>query len=80
VKLTNRLTVGAFKSKKRIELEITKSVAAAPNPLRYDASIRVGAVEYAGHTLVTALQITGSNAEDAPLVGLWSLTEMPHQG
>jgi hypothetical protein len=80
VKLTNRLTVDAFKSKKRVELEITKSVAAAPNPLRYDESIRVGAVEYAGHTLVTALQITGSNAEDAPLVGLWSLTQMPHQG
>ena len=80
VKLTNRLTVDAFKSKKRVQLEITKSVAAAPNPLRYDESIRVGAVEYAGHTLVTSLKIAGSNPEDAPLVGLWSLTQMPHQG
>ncbi len=40
VKLTNRLKVEAFRSKKRVELEITKSVAAAPNPLRYDTAIQ----------------------------------------
>ncbi|MGA7565183.1 MAG: hypothetical protein WBW53_03845, partial [Terriglobales bacterium] len=51
IKLTNRLTVEAFRSKKRVTLEITKSVAAALNPLRYDAAIKTGAVEYAGHTL-----------------------------
>ena len=36
VKLTNRLKIDAFRSRKRVELEITKSVAAPPNPLRYD--------------------------------------------
>src|SRR5258708_33505524 len=53
VTLTNRLNIDAFRSRKRVELEITKSVGAAPNPLRYDAKIQVGAVEYAGHTLLT---------------------------
>jgi hypothetical protein len=80
IKLTNRLQIEGFRSKKRVELEITKSVAAAPNPLRYDAVIRTGAVEYAGHTLITSLAIVDTNPEKAPLVGLWSLTQMPHQG
>ncbi|MFZ0560317.1 MAG: DUF6786 family protein [Terriglobales bacterium] len=80
VKLTNRLKVDAFRSKKRVELEITKSVDAAPNPLRYDTALRTGAVEYAGHTLLTSLRILDTNPGDAPLVGLWSLTQMPHQG
>jgi hypothetical protein len=80
VKLTNRLNINAYRSRKRLELEITKSVAAAPNPLRYDAETRIGAVEYAGHTLVTSLKILDPNPNGAPLVGLWSLTQMPHQG
>ena len=80
MKLTNRLKVDAFRSKKRVELEITKSVDAAPNPLRYDTALRTGAVEYAGHTLLTLLRILDTNPGDAPLVGLWSLTQMPHQG
>jgi len=80
LKLTNRLKVDAFRSKKRIELEITKSVAPAPNPLRNDAGDRIGTVEYAGHTLITSLKILDPGPNDAPLVGLWSLTQMPHQG
>jgi len=80
VKLTNRLKIDAFRSKKRVELEIAKSVTAAPNPLRYDAAIRTLAVEYAGHTLLTSLSILDPNPDGAPLVGLWSLTQMPHRG
>lgn len=80
IKLTNRLTIDGFRSKKRVALEITKSVAAAPNPLRHDFAIRTGAVEYAGHSLLTSLKILDSHPNDAPLVGLWSLTQMPHQG
>jgi len=80
VKLTNRFAVDAFRSGKRVELEITKSVAAAPNPLRYDGQLPIGAVEYAGHTLVTSLKIHDADPAHAPLVGLWSLTQMPHQG
>ncbi len=80
VKLINRLTIEGFRSRKRVELEITKSVEAAPNPLRYDATIGIAAVEYAGHTLLTSLKILDSNPNDDLLVGLWSLTQMPHRG
>jgi hypothetical protein len=78
VTLTNRLHLDAFRSRKRVELEIRKSVGAAPNPLRYGPKIQVGAVDYAGHTLETSLTILDADA--APLVGLWSLTQMPHRG
>ncbi|MFZ0760563.1 MAG: DUF6786 family protein, partial [Candidatus Sulfotelmatobacter sp.] len=80
VRLANRLSIVGFRSGKRVELEITKSVESARNPLRYDAAVRTGAVEYAGHTLLTSLELIGANPDDAPLVGLWSLTQMPHQG
>ncbi len=80
LKLSNRLKVDAFRSRKRIELEITKSLAAAPNPLRNEPGHRIGTVEYAGHTLITSLKILDPGPHDAPLVGLWSLTQMPHQG
>ena len=80
IKLTNRLQIDAFRSRKRISLEITKSVAAAPNPVRYDTQAQLEAVEYAGHTLMTSLKILDPNLDGDPLVGLWSLTQMPHQG
>ncbi len=80
VKLINQLKLDGFRSKKRATLEIAKSVASAPNPLRHDKTIQTGAVEYAGHTLVTSLKILDSSPNDAPLVGLWSLTQMPHRG
>ena len=80
VKLTNRLSIEGFRSKKTAELEITKSVASAPNPLRFDQGVRNSRVEYAGHTLVTSLSVVNANPKDCPLVGLWNLTQMPHQG
>jgi len=80
VRLTNRLTIEGFRSRKRVQLEITKSIAAAANPLRHETSIQTAAVEYAGHTLVTSLKIVDTQPNDAFLVGLWSLTQMPHQG
>jgi hypothetical protein len=80
IKLTNRLNIEGFRSRTRMDLLITKSVASAPNPLRYDDVIQSGAIEYAGHTLVTSLEILDPNPNEAPLVGLWSLTQMPHRG
>jgi hypothetical protein len=80
VRLTNRLSLQGFRSKKSADLEITKSVSTALNPLRYEAAFQTGAVEYAGHTLLTSLRILGQSPNDAPLVGLWSLTQMPHHG
>ncbi|HEX4424784.1 MAG TPA: DUF6786 family protein [Terriglobales bacterium] len=80
VRLRNRLAVEGFRSKKRAELEITKSVASAPNPLRNDKSLGKLSIEYAGHTLITSLKVLNPTPSDSPLVGLWSLTQMPHQG
>jgi hypothetical protein len=80
VSLTNLLTVEGFRSKKQAELEITKSVTSALNPLRYEDAGHKNAVEYAGHTLITSLRVLNHNPSDSPLVGLWSLTQMPHQG
>ena len=80
ITLTNRLKIEAFRSRKSVELEITKSVAGAPSPLRYDTRFHFSAVEYAGHTLLTSLKILDEDASVAPLVGLWSLTQMPHRG
>jgi hypothetical protein len=77
--LTNRLSLDTFRSKQRVELKITKSVEAAANPLRYEKGISSTDVEYAGHSLVTSLDIL-SSVKDSPLVGLWSLTQMPHRG
>lgn len=79
IQLTNRLSIKGFRSNKAADLEISKSVSSALNPLRHEA-IQFKTVEYAGHTLRTSLKILGSRPDDAPLVGLWSLTQMPHQG
>jgi hypothetical protein len=80
LQLTNRLSIQGFRSRKKAELEITKSVGAAPNPLRNGGANLEGSVQYAGHTLLTSLKILNSNPDEAPLTGLWSLTQMPHQG
>ena len=37
-------------------------------------------VVIAGHTMTTSLKILDPEPKAAPLVGLWSLTQMPHQG
>jgi hypothetical protein len=79
--LVNRLNVTSSRSKASADLEITKSVGPAFNPLRYEPSWKdMADVEYAGFTLHTTLQLMGSSV-DAPLqVGLWDLMQMPHGG
>jgi hypothetical protein len=79
LQLVNRLRIEGFRSQKSAELEIRKSVGPALNPLRYE-KLATGAVQYAGHTLSTGLKIVGGRTDEAPLLGLWSLTQMPHQG
>ena len=80
IQLTNQLRLETSRTKRSVELKITKSLAAAPNPLRYERVSAAGEIEYAGHTLITGLQILDPEPETAPLVGLWSLTQMPHRG
>lgn len=74
--LTNRATCLLSRSKARVEVEITKSVAPAQNPLRHERGLANLAVEYAGYTQRTSLSLLSG---DAP-VGLWNLIQMPHGG
>jgi hypothetical protein len=78
--LTNQLSLQTSRTKKDVKLEIKKSFGTALNPLRHEAGFALEGVEYAGHSMTTSLRILAPKAEDAPLVGLWSLTQMPHQG
>lgn len=79
--LVNRLKVLLSRSKLTAELEISKSVGPALNPLRHETSLKdMPEVEYAGYTLHTSLQFRGGENKDSSLVGLWNLLQMPHGG
>jgi len=79
--LVNRLTVLLSRSKLTAELDISKSLSPALNPLRYETFLKdVAGVEYAGYTLHTSLQFRGTKNEDSTQVGLWELLQMPHGG
>jgi hypothetical protein len=78
--LVNRLSLQTSRTKKEVKLQITKSFHGASNPLRHETDLAAQGVEYAGHTMLTSLRILDDKPEDAPLVGLWSLTQMPHRG
>lgn len=75
---TNRATLTLSRGKQRVDLEITKSLAAALNPLRYDREPADSAVKFAGYTVHATLQLHGSNPP--PQVGLWHLAQLPHGG
>jgi len=80
-RLINRLTVTLSRSGQEADLQITKSVAGAPNPLRHERGLAdLAGIEYAGYTLHTSLECQETDAEDAPPVGLWNLVQMPHGG
>ncbi len=76
-RLVNRLQVKMSRVKKTVEVEITKSVEPAANPLRYEKAVRGISVAYAGYTQRTTLEITGGEPAQ---VGLWNLIQMPHGG
>jgi len=80
LKLVNRLTLKFSRSGKEVKLRIAKSIGAAANPLRYEGSIDLAGVCYAGYTQHTRLEIREEHAEDKPMVGLWNLVQMPHGG
>ncbi len=80
VKLVNRLTLELSRSKKRVALEIAKSVGPAPNPLRYERDLDLAGIEYAGYTQFTSLALTGDSVDTDARVGLWNLVQMPHGG
>lgn len=79
-KLVNRLSVTLSRYKLDIDLEITKSLGPAPNPLRYERGINLDNVSYAGYTQYMSLELLGDSKETKAQVGLWNLVQMPHGG
>jgi Family of unknown function (DUF6786) len=75
---TNRATLNMSRTKRRVEVEITKSLAPALNPLGYDSDEAEPKVKYAGYTLRTSLQLMNSGGPVQ--IGLWQLVQMPHGG
>jgi len=75
---TNRATLTLSRGKRKVDLEITKSLSPALNPLRYDREPADSTVKFAGYTLHASLQLRSSGP--TPQVGLWHLAQMPHGG
>lgn len=78
LRLVNRLTLTLSRCRKQVELEISKSFAPAPHPLRYERDGMPADVEYAGYTQHTSLAIVGGDRTSP--IGLWNLVQMPHGG
>lgn len=66
------------RTKQNVILKITKSLAPALNPLRYDRAAEFAGVKFAGLTISASLEIAGP--EQPQHVGLWHLMQMPHGG
>ncbi len=79
--LVNEFTVSTSRTKQRVSMKLTKALAPALNPLRYERDFKdIQGVEYAGYTLHTNLELTRESEGDAPQVGLWNLLQLPHGG
>jgi hypothetical protein len=78
--MINRFAVRFSRSGKTVELKITKEFGPARNPLRHERRLKLEAVEYAGYTQYTALELMGDSRKTKEQVGLWNLIQMPHGG
>jgi hypothetical protein len=79
-RLVNRATLLLSRSKAEVELEITKSIGPAPNPLRCERGLADLPVAYAGYTQRTTLALVAGGSKAASAIGLWNLIQMPHGG
>jgi len=80
LKLENRLRLRLTRSGKIVALKITKSFGPAPNPLRSERGVDLRAVDYAGYTQHTSLELSGASRTTKVQIGLWNLVQMPHGG
>lgn len=81
LKLVNEFAVTASRTGHRVALKLTKALAPAPNPLRYECNFEdLGDVEYAGYTLHTCLELISKSQNDSTRVGLWNLLQLPYGG
>jgi hypothetical protein len=76
-RMINSLALPLSRSRQQVELEMSKWVGPAPNPLRYEKGWQDTTLQYAGYTQHTSLRIMRPNE---PMIGLWNLVQMPHGG
>ena len=68
LRLTNRLQAVLTRSKRTLDLVISKSLSPAPNPLRYERDFGgFPDISYAGYTLQTALDVEGERELEFPV-------------
>jgi hypothetical protein len=77
--LVNRAVLTLSRTKQKVELEISKAISPAVNPLRYDDQASSAGLKFAGYTLRTTLQVNTKLVSPAP-IGLWNLLQLPHGG
>lgn len=78
LQLVNRLKIAPARSKRTVELEMSRTLAPAANPLRHErGAADLLQLEYAGYTQQTSLAFLGA---PAARVGAWNLIQMPHGG
>jgi hypothetical protein len=80
-RLVNRLTCTLARSKAEVDLEIAKSLAPAPDPLRRRADRPAGCPsDYAGYLQTTRLRLVAVRGPERVGVGLWNLIQLPPGG
>ena len=79
--MSKRMTIDLARPKQSIELQLTKFVSPAPNPLRHERDAgQLMAIPYAGYTLKTSIELQDLRALELGQVGIWNLLQMPHGG
>ena len=79
IKLSNRFASRLSRSGTTVQLELTKRLSGARNPLRTMRSVVFDELEYAGYALHTRLAFTSGLCEPVA-IGLWCLLQLPHGG
>lgn len=77
--LHNKFTVVSGRGKKKMPLELTKTIRPAGNPLRYLQSSQIPQLDYAGYELKTTFELKGKPNE-SDFVGIWNLLQLPNGG
>jgi hypothetical protein len=81
LELVNEFAMTVSRTKQRVAMKLTKALAPAPNPLRYEPNLKeLRDIEYAGYSLHTHLELTGKCKNEGARVGLWNLLQLPHGG
>jgi len=79
--LRQTMTLHLARSARDVELELTKVLGPAPNPLRYERRLKQqqATVEYAGYTLRVHLTLF-DDALSPPQLAVWNLVQLPWGG